>query len=124
MHAAVAAESSASKRHAIDANVRGTLTRFHETVKGSKELVSKASGVLAFPSVIKVGFIAGGEYGEAALHVSGKTVGYYGTVSGSFGLPRARSRRSSCSCSWRTMRSTTFATPEAGRRGAKLRLRC
>jgi lipid-binding SYLF domain-containing protein len=42
--------------------------------------------VLVFPSVIKVGFVAGGEYGEGALRVGGKSVGYYNTVSGSFGL--------------------------------------
>ncbi|MEM5338223.1 BPSL1445 family SYLF domain-containing lipoprotein [Paraburkholderia azotifigens] len=86
MQAAVAAGSDAAKRHEIDAKVQGTLSRLYETVKGSKELVSKANGVLVFPSVIKVGFIAGGEYGEGALHVGGKTVGYYSTVSGSFGL--------------------------------------
>jgi lipid-binding SYLF domain-containing protein len=83
---AVAAESNTAKRHEIDAKVNGTLAKLYETVKGSKELVSKANGVLVFPSVIKVGFIAGGEYGEGALHVGGKSVGYYSTVSGSFGL--------------------------------------
>ena len=86
MRAASAAESNAAKRQEIDAKVHSTLARLYETVRGSKELVSKANGVLVFPSVIKVGFIAGGEYGEGALHVGGKTVGYYSTVSGSFGL--------------------------------------
>ena len=83
---ALAAESDAAKRQEIDAKVRGTLSRLYETVKGSKELVSKANGVLVFPSVLKVGFIAGGEYGEGSLHAGGKVVGYYSTVSGSFGL--------------------------------------
>jgi len=83
---AAAAESNAAKRQEIDAKVHATLTRLYETVKGSKELVAKANGVLVFPSVLKVGFIAGGEYGEGALHVGGKSVGYYSTVSGSFGL--------------------------------------
>jgi lipid-binding SYLF domain-containing protein len=83
---ATANESNASKRKAIDAKVQGTLSKLYATVNGSKELVSKANGVLVFPSVIKVGFIAGGEYGEGALHVGGKSVGYYSTVSGSFGL--------------------------------------
>ena len=81
-----AAESNAAKRREIDAKVHGTLSRLYETVKGSRELVSKANGVLVFPSVIKAGFIAGGEYGEGALLVGGKPVGYYSTVSGSFGL--------------------------------------
>jgi len=82
----LAAESNAAKRKEIDAKVHATLSRLYETVKGSKELVAKANGVLVFPSVLKVGFIAGGEYGEGALHVGGKTAGYYSTVSGSFGL--------------------------------------
>ncbi|MEX3982096.1 YSC84-related protein [Paraburkholderia sp. EG287A] len=86
MTEAVAAESNAAKRHEIDAEVNETLSRLFETVKGSKELVSKANGVLVFPSVIKAGFIAGGEYGKGALRVGGKTVGYYSTAAGSFGL--------------------------------------
>ena len=86
MRDAAAAESNASKRQEIDAKVHATLSRLYTTVKGSKELVAKANGVLVFPSVIKVGFVAGGEYGEGALNVGGKSVGYYSTVSGSFGL--------------------------------------
>jgi len=83
---AVAAESNAAKRHEIDAKVNETLSRLYATVAGSKELVSKANGVLVFPSVIKAGFVAGGEYGQGALRVGGKTVGYYSTAAGSFGL--------------------------------------
>jgi len=83
---AVAAESDAAKRHEIDAKVNETLSKLFETVNGSKELVSKANGVLVFPSVIKAGFVAGGEYGQGALRVGGKTVGYYSTAAASFGL--------------------------------------
>ncbi|MGF6734938.1 lipid-binding SYLF domain-containing protein [Paraburkholderia youngii] len=86
MSDAVAAESNASKRQVIDAKVNETLSRLFETVKGSRELVDKANGVLVFPSVLKVGFIAGGQYGEGALRVHGKSVGYFKTISGSFGL--------------------------------------
>ena len=83
---ASASESNESKRRELDAKVHGTLSKLYTTVKGSRELVDKANGVLVFPSVIKVGFVAGGEYGEGALRVGGKSVGYYNTVSGSFGL--------------------------------------
>jgi lipid-binding SYLF domain-containing protein len=83
---AIANESNDSKRRAIDAKVHGTLSKLYANVKGSREVVDKANGVLVFPSVIKVGFVAGGEYGEGALRVGGKSVGYYNTVSGSFGL--------------------------------------
>ncbi|ADG15569.1 BPSL1445 family SYLF domain-containing lipoprotein [Paraburkholderia atlantica] len=80
------AHVNASKRQSIDASVDGTLSRLFTTVPGSRELVSKARGVLVFPSVIQAGFIVGGQYGEGALRVGGSTVGYYSTVSGSFGL--------------------------------------
>jgi lipid-binding SYLF domain-containing protein len=83
---AAASESNSAKRREIDAKVQGTLSKLYANVRGSRELVEKANGVLVFPSVLKVGFIAGGEYGEGALHVGGKSVGYYSTVSGSFGL--------------------------------------
>ena len=55
-------------------------------VPGGAEFLQKAKGVLVFPSVIKAGFIVGGEYGEGALRVGGKTVGYYSTAAGSIGL--------------------------------------
>jgi lipid-binding SYLF domain-containing protein len=82
----MANESNDSKRREIDAKVHGALSKLYANVSGSRELVGKANGVLVFPSVIKVGFVAGGEYGEGALRVGGKSVGYYNTVSGSFGL--------------------------------------
>ncbi|MFP3564660.1 YSC84-related protein [Paraburkholderia sp. SIMBA_030] len=75
-----------SKRKSIDASVDGTMSRLFTTVTGSRELVSKARGVLVFPSVLQAGFIVGGQYGEGALRVGGGTVGYYSTVSGSLGL--------------------------------------
>jgi lipid-binding SYLF domain-containing protein len=78
--------TNASKRQSIDASVDGTISRLYSTVPGSRELVGKARGVLVFPSVIQAGFIVGGQYGEGALKVGGGTVGYYSTVSGSFGL--------------------------------------
>jgi lipid-binding SYLF domain-containing protein len=83
---AAASETDSEKRRSIDAKVHGTMSRLFETVKGSRELVSKANGVLVFPSVLQAGFVVGGQYGEGALLVGGKSVGYYSTVSGSFGL--------------------------------------
>jgi lipid-binding SYLF domain-containing protein len=84
-HAATS-ESNAAKRRSIDAKVQGTMSRLYSIVKGSRELVAKANGVLVFPSVLQAGFVVGGQYGEGALRVGGKSVGYYSTVSGSFGF--------------------------------------
>ena len=38
------------------------------------------------PNVIKGAFIIGGEYGQGALRVGGKTVDYYNLISGSIGF--------------------------------------
>jgi lipid-binding SYLF domain-containing protein len=80
------AATNRSKRRSIDAGVNGAMTRLYQSVPGSHELVSKARGVLVFPSVLQAGFVVGGQYGEGALRVGGSTAGYYSTVSGSFGL--------------------------------------
>ncbi|MBN3764220.1 YSC84-related protein [Burkholderia sp. Ac-20365] len=80
------AATDMSKRQSIDSSVDGTLSKLYTTVQGSRELIAKARGVLVFPSVLQVGFVVGGQYGEGALRVGGSTAGYYSTISGSFGL--------------------------------------
>ena len=70
----------------IDAGVNASLKEFHEKVGAAKELIAKSEGVLVFPSVIKAGFGIGGEYGEGALRVKGKTVDYYNTAAASIGF--------------------------------------
>ena len=80
------AATNAAKRRSIDAKVQSTVSRLYSIVKGSRELVAKANGVLVFPSVLQAGFVVGGQYGEGALRVGGRSVGYYSTVSGSFGF--------------------------------------
>ncbi|MFL9909540.1 BPSL1445 family SYLF domain-containing lipoprotein [Paraburkholderia sp. RL17-337-BIB-A] len=78
--------ANAGKRDTINVGVDSTLSRLYANVTGSRELVGKARGVLVFPSVISAGFWVGGQYGEGALRVGGRTSGYYSTVAGSFGL--------------------------------------
>ncbi|WP_035998923.1 YSC84-related protein [Paraburkholderia caribensis] len=80
------AATDMSKRQSIDASVDGALAKLYTSVQGSRELVGKAQGILVFPSVLQVGFVVGGQYGEGALRVGGSTAGYYSTISGSFGL--------------------------------------
>ena len=70
----------------IDASVDAAIQRFYKQVKGAKELVDKSKGMLVMPNVLKGAFIIGGEYGEGALRVGGKSVDYYNTISGSIGF--------------------------------------
>ncbi|OUL82002.1 BPSL1445 family SYLF domain-containing lipoprotein [Paraburkholderia hospita] len=74
------------KRRTIDAGVDSTLTRLDNVVPGARELVGKSNGLLVFPTVINAGIGLGGQYGEGALRVGGKSVGYYSTASASVGL--------------------------------------
>ena len=77
-HAASAAE--------IDRDVDSSLMKLYEKTPAAKELAKVAKGILVFPSIIKGGFIIGGQYGEGALRMDGKTAGYYSTAAASYGL--------------------------------------
>jgi lipid-binding SYLF domain-containing protein len=70
----------------IDVGVDTTLEQFEKDIKGGKEFLKTAKGVLVFPSVLKAGIGVGGEYGEGALRIGGKTVDYYSTAAASFGF--------------------------------------
>lgn len=70
----------------IDAKVDAAMERFAKEVKGSAELLGKAQGVLVFAGVVKAGLGIGGEYGEGALRIGGKTVDYFSIASGSIGF--------------------------------------
>ncbi len=79
-------KANASTPKEIDASVDAALDRFHKEVKGAKEFLASAKGVLIFAGVIKAGIGIGGEYGEGALRINGKTADYYSIASGSIGL--------------------------------------
>jgi len=70
----------------IDASVDAAMDRFYKQVAGAREFVKSAKGILVMPNVVKGAFIIGGEYGEGALRIDGKTVAYYNTISGSIGF--------------------------------------
>ncbi len=78
--------ASAKTAKEIDVSVDVTLEKFNKEIKGGKEFLKNAKGVLVFPSVLKAGIGVGGEYGEGALRINGKTVDYYSTAAASFGL--------------------------------------
>jgi lipid-binding SYLF domain-containing protein len=80
--AAAQAKSAAE----INIGVTETLKQFRKEVRGGDRFLAAASGVLVFPEVIKAGIGIGGEYGEGALRVGGKTVAYYNTASASVGF--------------------------------------
>ena len=70
----------------IDAGVDEAIVNFEKEVKGGKVFLDSSKGMLVFPKVFKGGAGFGGEYGEGALRIGGKTADYYNTLQGSFGL--------------------------------------
>jgi lipid-binding SYLF domain-containing protein len=84
--AAFATYAEAKTAGEINASVNAALNRFYIQVGGAREFMAQAKAVLVMPNVTKAGFFAGGQYGEGALRVAGKTKGYYNLIAGSFGF--------------------------------------
>lgn len=70
----------------IDARVQATLNEMYRTFPNTRNLASKANGMLVMPLVTEVGFGFGGSYGRGALLVNGTTVDYYSATEVSGGL--------------------------------------
>lgn len=88
----------------IDAAADEALKVFQEKIGGADIFLDQSAGYLIFPRVIKAGFVIGGETGEGALRVGGKTVDYYRTSAASFGLQAGAQAKSVL---------IAFMTPEA-----------
>ncbi len=79
-------QAGAASAAEIDSKVDAALKTLFAKSDSAKVLAEKAKGILVFPGIVKAGFIVGGQYGEGALRVDGKTVGYYSSVAASYGL--------------------------------------
>jgi len=70
----------------INTEVDRALNLFPQQVEGGQKILDSAKAVLVIPNVVKAGLGVGGEYGEGALRVGGKTVAYYNIAGGSMGF--------------------------------------
>lgn len=94
MDVAAAPSCWAATAQEIDIRSDATLKEFYLHVPSGKSIVQNAKGVLIFPSVIKAGIGIGGEYGEGALQIRGKTVDYYNTAAASLGFQLGAQKKS------------------------------
>jgi lipid-binding SYLF domain-containing protein len=78
----------------IDIKTEATLRQFVETVDGAQAFLDASKGVLVFPGVFQIGFILGGQYGEGALRIDGRSVDYYNLAGGSIGFQLGAQSRS------------------------------
>jgi lipid-binding SYLF domain-containing protein len=90
----LAPRAQAASPPEIETSVRATLEDFFREVWSGRELANKAVAILVFPTIVKAGFGIGGEYGEGALHIRGRTAGYYNIISASIGFQFGAQARS------------------------------
>jgi lipid-binding SYLF domain-containing protein len=70
----------------IDARVGATEEFLFTQYPGTRDLASRAAGVLYMPLMTEVGAGFGGAFGRGALRIQGVTVDYYSAAKGSFGI--------------------------------------
>ena len=70
----------------LDRSSRAALQQLYARQRSAKILGQKAKAILVFPSIVKAGFMFGGQIGEGALIRGNQTAGYYNTVAGSYGF--------------------------------------
>jgi lipid-binding SYLF domain-containing protein len=76
----------ADHREQLSADAIRALHKLEATEPRSRFFAHHARAILVFPSVLKAGFVFGGETGNGVLLVNGKPDGYYNLSGGSWGL--------------------------------------
>jgi lipid-binding SYLF domain-containing protein len=90
--------ADAASKAKIDRRVDEKLQIFRDKIGGADAVLAKSAGVLVFPSVKKAGIGIGGEYGEGALRINGRTVAYYSTAAASIGFQLGAQARTQILC--------------------------
>lgn len=70
----------------IDARVEATKSFLFSRYPGTRDLATRANGVLYMPLITEAGFFIGGAYGRGALQIRDVTVDYYSSTKASYGL--------------------------------------
>ena len=70
----------------IEARVSATQDYLFNQYPGTRDLASRAAGVLYMPLMTEAGFGIGGAYGQGALRINDVTVDYYSAAQASFGF--------------------------------------
>jgi lipid-binding SYLF domain-containing protein len=70
----------------LDRKSEAALQQLLASHDAARTLAREARAILVFPSIVKGGFLFGGQLGDGALRSGGRTLGYYRTVSASYGL--------------------------------------
>ncbi|MCW3474671.1 lipid-binding SYLF domain-containing protein [Limobrevibacterium gyesilva] len=79
-------EALAASAREIDQAANRALQTLYSAQPKARDLGTRAKAILVFPKIIKAGLLIGGQGGDGALMVHGRTVGYYNISAASFGL--------------------------------------
>lgn len=84
--AASAPPARAESREELTSDAREALQNLYASNEEARLLGKKAVGILVFPSIVKAGFLFGGQIGDGVLFQGGRATGYYNSVAASYGL--------------------------------------
>ena len=77
--------AQAASAEDLDRDADQALQTLYKSNSTAEALSKKARAVLVFPKIIKAGLVFGGSYGEGVLKRGSEHVGYYNSVSASWG---------------------------------------
>nr|WP_274942243.1 lipid-binding SYLF domain-containing protein [Govania unica] len=83
---ALTTPATAASSEDLDRDSRQALHQLYRTHPFAEQLSHKAKAILVFPNIIKAGLVFGGSYGEGELIRGNSVLGYYNSVTGSWGL--------------------------------------
>jgi len=83
---ASAAPVCAASRAELENDARRALKSLYAKNASARLLGKKAKAVLVFPSIVKAGFMFGGQIGEGVLEKNGRPAAYYNSVAASYGF--------------------------------------
>jgi lipid-binding SYLF domain-containing protein len=82
--AAPAADAASAAE--LDRKSAAALEQLVASNAGARTLAREARAILVFPTIVKGGFMFGGQFGDGALREGGRSVAYYRSLAASYGL--------------------------------------
>jgi lipid-binding SYLF domain-containing protein len=81
-----AAPAMAASARELERESKAALQSLYAKTPSAKRLGAKATAILIFPSILKAGFMFGGQIGEGIRLERGKVTGYYSSIAASYGF--------------------------------------
>ena len=75
-----------ASREELERDGAAALRNLYAKNDAARLLGERARGILVFPSIVKAGFMFGGQMGDGVLTKQGRVAGYYNSVAASYGL--------------------------------------